>query len=239
MPLMQRYWRAKPSRVKPVFSRSRIEAVLVGMQAASKRCSLSESNVKGMSACTAEVADSRTGDAVVDPRHVTKALASACRKRGVVLHENEAVTRALDDTARLRVTPRHYAYLKISEGCDRLCTFCAIPKMRGKHATKPIEEVIAEAEELAADGVRELIIVAQDTTYYGLDLYGQPRLAELLQKLTPEAVKIDPWQSPQDMSDAIARFKKWWTESGKLPAATEARPVDPMAESRERTSTPS
>jgi ribosomal protein S12 methylthiotransferase len=87
------------------------------------------------------------------------------------------------DRSRLRITPRHFAYLKISEGCDRLCTFCAIPKMRGKHATKPIEEVLAEAHELAADGVRELIIVAQDTTYYGLELYGEPRLAELLRKL--------------------------------------------------------
>jgi ribosomal protein S12 methylthiotransferase len=87
------------------------------------------------------------------------------------------------DRSRLRITPRHFAYLKISEGCDRLCTFCAIPKMRGKHATKPIEEVLAEALELAKDGVRELIIVAQDTTYYGLDLYGEPRLAELLRKL--------------------------------------------------------
>ena len=73
-----------------------------------------------------------------------------------------APVRALEDTARLRITPRHYAYLKISEGCDRLCTFCAIPKMRGKHVTKPIEEVVKEARELAADGVRELIVVAQD-----------------------------------------------------------------------------
>ncbi len=87
------------------------------------------------------------------------------------------------DRSRLRITPRHFAYLKISEGCDRLCTFCAIPKMRGKHATKPMEEVLAEAEELAADGVRELIVVAQDTTYYGMDLYGRPRLAELLTRL--------------------------------------------------------
>ncbi|HUY92326.1 MAG TPA: 30S ribosomal protein S12 methylthiotransferase RimO [Pirellulales bacterium] len=94
-----------------------------------------------------------------------------------------APTRPLPDTARLRITPRHFAFLKISEGCDRLCTFCAIPKMRGKHATKPIEEVLAEARELAADGVRELNIVAQDTTYYGLDLYGRPRLAELLAEL--------------------------------------------------------
>jgi ribosomal protein S12 methylthiotransferase len=94
-----------------------------------------------------------------------------------------APVRSQEDTARLRITPRHYAYLKISEGCDRLCTFCAIPSMRGKHVTKPIEEVIREARELAADGVRELIVVAQDTTYYGLDLYGRVRLAELLREL--------------------------------------------------------
>jgi ribosomal protein S12 methylthiotransferase len=94
-----------------------------------------------------------------------------------------APVRAQEDTARLRITPRHYAYLKISEGCDRLCTFCAIPGMRGKHVTKPMEEVLREARELAADGVRELILVAQDTTYYGLDLYGQVRLAQLLREL--------------------------------------------------------
>lgn len=94
-----------------------------------------------------------------------------------------APIRPLPDTDRLRITPRHFAYLKISEGCDRLCTFCAIPKMRGKHATKPLEEVVREAEQLAADGVRELIVVAQDTTSYGLDLYGRPRLAELLRQL--------------------------------------------------------
>ncbi len=94
-----------------------------------------------------------------------------------------APTHPLPDTSRLRITPKHFAFLKISEGCDRLCTFCAIPKMRGKHATKPIEEVVAEARELAADGVRELVIVAQDTTYYGMDLYGEPRLVELLEQL--------------------------------------------------------
>jgi ribosomal protein S12 methylthiotransferase len=94
-----------------------------------------------------------------------------------------APVQALEDTARLRITPRHYAYLKISEGCDRLCTYCAIPKMRGKHVTKPIEEVVREARELANDGVRELIIVGQDTTYYGLDLYGRVRLAEILREL--------------------------------------------------------
>lgn len=104
------------------------------------------------------------------------------------LHEQRTVFRpassvALDDRARLRITPRHLAYLKISEGCDRLCTFCAIPRMRGKHVSKPMEAVLAEARELAADGARELVVVAQDTTYYGLDLYGRPRLAELLRGL--------------------------------------------------------
>ena len=94
-----------------------------------------------------------------------------------------APVRALEDTARLRITPRHYAYLKISEGCDRLCTFCAIPGMRGKHVTKPMEEVVREAKELLADGVRELILIGQDTTYYGLDLYGRVRLAELIREL--------------------------------------------------------
>ncbi len=102
-----------------------------------------------------------------------------------------AAIRALPDTDRLRITPRHFAYLKISEGCDRLCTFCAIPKMRGKHVTKPMEQVITEARQLVDDGVRELIVVAQDTTYYGLDLYGRPQLAELLKQL--DAVEGLDW----------------------------------------------
>jgi ribosomal protein S12 methylthiotransferase len=94
-----------------------------------------------------------------------------------------APIRALPDTNRLQVTPQHFAYLKISEGCDRLCTFCAIPKMRGKHASKPMESVIEEAKQLADNGVRELVIVAQDTTFYHIDIDGKPRLAELLEKL--------------------------------------------------------
>ena len=94
-----------------------------------------------------------------------------------------APIRALSDHDRLRITPPHVAYLKVSEGCDRLCTFCAIPQMRGKHASKPIETVVAEARDLVASGTRELILVAQDTTYYGIDLYGRPRLAELLEQL--------------------------------------------------------
>ena len=112
---------------------------------------------------------------------VDRALANQREQRSLF---RPAPVRALEDTARFRITPRHYAYMKISEGCDRLCTFCAIPKMRGKHVTKPMEEVIREAKELAADGVRELIIVAQDSTYYGMDLYGKVRLAELLRELS-------------------------------------------------------
>jgi ribosomal protein S12 methylthiotransferase len=119
---------------------------------------------------------------------ITQVVDRARLKRGGDAAEQRSLFRpapvkALVDTERLRITPRHYAYLKISEGCDRLCTFCAIPGMRGKHVTKPAEEVLREARELAADGVRELIVVAQDTTYYGLDLYGEVRLAPLLREL--------------------------------------------------------
>jgi ribosomal protein S12 methylthiotransferase len=91
-----------------------------------------------------------------------------------------APTRPLADDHRLRITPRHLAFLKIAEGCNRLCSFCSIPLMRGPFASKPIEQIVAEAKELAADGVKELILVAQDTSFYGIDLYGKPKLAELL-----------------------------------------------------------
>ncbi len=88
-----------------------------------------------------------------------------------------APIRALSDDCRLQVTPKHFAYLKISEGCDRLCTFCAIPKMRGKHASKPMDKILEEAKRLADNGVREIVVVAQDTTYYGIDMFGEPRLS--------------------------------------------------------------
>ncbi|MHA7865143.1 30S ribosomal protein S12 methylthiotransferase RimO [Flagellimonas marinaquae] len=84
---------------------------------------------------------------------------------------------------RLTTTPKNYAYLKIAEGCDRPCSFCAIPLMRGKHRSTPIEDLVKEAEKLAANGVKELILIAQDLTYYGLDLYKKRNLAELLQAL--------------------------------------------------------
>ena len=143
---------------------------------------------------------------------VDRAVAHITEQRSVF---RPAPVRALEDTARLRITPRHYAYLKISEGCDRLCTYCAIPKMRGKHVTKPIEEVLKEARELAADGVRELIIVAQDTTYYGMDLYGKTRLAELLKELDQvdgiewiRTLYAYPEHIGDDLLDTLANAKK-------------------------------
>ncbi len=84
---------------------------------------------------------------------------------------------------RLTTTPKNYAYLKIAEGCDRPCSFCAIPLMRGKHKSTPIEELVIEAEKLAANGVKEIILIAQDLTYYGLDIYKKRNLAELLKEL--------------------------------------------------------
>ncbi len=88
---------------------------------------------------------------------------------------------------RLITTPKHYAYLKIAEGCDRPCSFCAIPLMRGKHISTPIEDLVKESKKLAAKGVKELILIAQDLTYYGLDIYKKRALADLLKEL----VKID------------------------------------------------
>ncbi len=84
---------------------------------------------------------------------------------------------------RLLTTPNHYAYFKIAEGCDRPCSFCAIPLMRGKHQSTPMEELVKQAQDLAAKGVKELMLIAQDLTYYGLDLYKKRNLAELLEKL--------------------------------------------------------
>jgi len=111
---------------------------------------------------------------------------------------------------RLITTPQHYAYLKIAEGCDRPCSFCAIPLMRGKHKSTPIEELVDESKKLAAKGVKELILIAQDLTYYGLDIYGKRELAKLLKEL----VKIDgidwirlhylyPTGFPEDVLDVI------------------------------------
>ena len=88
-----------------------------------------------------------------------------------------------ENTDRLLTTPGHYAYLKISEGCDRRCSYCAIPHIRGPHVSVPMEKLVEEATLLAGQGVKELIVIAQDTTFYGLDLYGRRRLGDLLEKL--------------------------------------------------------
>ena len=112
---------------------------------------------------------------------------------------------------RYLTTPSHYAYLKISEGCDRRCSYCAIPFIRGAHKSVPMEKLVEEVEKLAAKGVRELIIIAQDTTYYGLDLYRRRALAELLQKLSEvdgiEWIRIHysyPAAFPEDVLEQMA-----------------------------------
>ena len=116
---------------------------------------------------------------------------------------------------RLTTTPKNYAYLKIAEGCDRPCSFCAIPIMRGKHVSQSIEKLVKEAEGLAKNGVKELILIAQDLTYYGLDLYKKRNLAELLENL----VKVDgiewirlhyafPTGFPMDVLDLMKRESK-------------------------------
>ena len=116
---------------------------------------------------------------------------------------------------RLTTTPQHYAYLKISEGCDRPCSFCAIPLMRGKHRSKKIEDLVNEASNLAINGVKELILIAQDLTYYGLDIYKKRKLASLLLELSKidqiEWIRIHyafPTGFPNDVLDVIRNNKK-------------------------------
>ena len=116
---------------------------------------------------------------------------------------------------RLTTTPKNYAYLKIAEGCDRPCSFCAIPLMRGKHRSKPIEDLVHEAQKLAKNGVKELILIAQDLTYYGLDLYKKRNLAELLKALAQiegiEWIRLHyafPTGFPQDVLDVIRKEPK-------------------------------
>ena len=91
------------------------------------------------------------------------------------------------ESERQLSTPKHYGYLKISEGCNRNCSYCAIPLIRGKHVSRPIDELVAEAKQMVLDGVKEIIVIAQDTTYYGLDIYGKRRLGDLLNRLADES----------------------------------------------------
>jgi len=116
---------------------------------------------------------------------------------------------------RLTTTPKNYAYLKISEGCDRPCSFCAIPLMRGAHRSKSIEDLVKEAKRLTKNGVKELILIAQDTTYYGLDLYKKRRLADLLKALAlvegVEWIRLHyafPTGFPEDVLEVIASQPK-------------------------------
>lgn len=123
--------------------------------------------------------------------------------------------KALPDFNRLRITLPHLAYLKIAEGCDRLCTFCSIPNMRGHYVSKPIEQVVAEARQLADDGVRELILVAQDTSFYGLDLYGRAELGRLLAQLEEVAglewirlMYLYPMHFTDELLDVLSSSRK-------------------------------
>ncbi len=116
---------------------------------------------------------------------------------------------------RQLTTPEHYAYLKISEGCDRSCSFCAIPLIRGKHISRSIESLVLEAEKLAAKGVKELILIAQDLTFYGLDIYGERRLNDLLKALVKvegiEWIRLHyafPTGFPEEVIETIAREDK-------------------------------
>ncbi|MBR3286046.1 MAG: MiaB/RimO family radical SAM methylthiotransferase, partial [Bacteroidales bacterium] len=119
------------------------------------------------------------------------------------------------DHLRVRTDSRPYAYLKISEGCNRRCSYCAIPFIRGAHKSVPMERLVEEARSLAAEGVRELIIIAQDTTYYGLDIYGRRALAELLDRLSEvdgiQRMRIHysyPQDFPEDVLDRMASNPK-------------------------------
>ncbi len=112
---------------------------------------------------------------------------------------------------RVITTPSHYAYLKISEGCDRPCSFCAIPLMRGKHVSKPFEEIETEVKNLVKNGTKEILLIAQDSTFYGMDLYGERKLAELLRRISDipgvEWIRLHyayPSQFPLDALEVMA-----------------------------------
>ena len=112
---------------------------------------------------------------------------------------------------RMQTTPKHYAYVKISEGCNRPCSFCAIPLMRGQHVSKPIEQLVKEVKGLVANGTKEVMLIAQDSTYYGLDLYGERKLADLMKHISDvdglEWIRLHyayPSQFPMDVLDVMA-----------------------------------
>lgn len=117
------------------------------------------------------------------------------------------------ESERKQSTPSHYAYLKIAEGCNRSCSYCAIPLIRGRHVSRPIEDIVAEARGMVARGVKELIVISQDTTYYGLDLYGRRRLGDLLERLAVESgaewIRLHytyPASFPDDALEVMAKY---------------------------------
>ncbi|MBR6544301.1 MAG: 30S ribosomal protein S12 methylthiotransferase RimO [Alistipes sp.] len=123
--------------------------------------------------------------------------------------------RVENETKRELSTPSHYAYLKISEGCNWMCGYCAIPLIRGRHKSVPMEALVSEAEALVAKGVREIMVIAQDTTYYGVDIYGERKLAELLERLCRieklEWIRLHyayPTDFPDEVIEVMAREKK-------------------------------
>lgn len=135
--------------------------------------------------------------------------------RRVAISDPDERGSVYDDGARLRITPRHYAYLRISEGCDHKCAFCTIPSIRGRFRSKPREAILTEARELAADGAKELIIVAQDSTYYGLDSEGRKSVHEVLRDLAGvdgvdwiRLMYAYPTQVTDDLIDLLASEPK-------------------------------
>ena len=125
---------------------------------------------------------------------------------GETVAEFGDINAAQPEPQRILTTPEHYAYLRIAEGCDNHCAFCIIPKLRGRYRSRPMEELVKEAQDLAESGVKELIVIAQDTSRYGIDLYGERKLAELLQKLC--AIDGIVWVRihylyPDEMSDEL------------------------------------
>lgn len=127
-----------------------------------------------------------------------------------IVGEDVAAAEGFNPERRTLTTPAHYAYLKISEGCDRQCAFCAIPLIRGKHVSRPMESLLKEAEDLARQGVKELILVAQDVTYYGFDIYGKQRIADLVRALARiEGLRwirlqyLYPHSFPEDLLDLM------------------------------------
>ncbi len=131
----------------------------------------------------------------------------------ILRYIHSSISFSRPERQRLLSTPSHYAYLKISEGCNRKCSFCVIPDIRGKYISRPIEDIVSEAIYLTSIGVKEIIIIAQDTTYYGRDLYMKPKLPELMEELALRSgaewlrlLYAYPSEFPEELADVIAKY---------------------------------